>query len=704
MSQAQTNNSTALPAPPEAWLSMGQVARALGLTERAVRQRCKLGKLTCRQCATPDGAAWFVDPACKPALWLAAGHADPIPAMVGDPLLAAPATKRRIAIDRWRAIEDYYTSLADRPPEYSEARWLQWWCKAYMLRRPSRRICPRTMRRWLATSGAKGIKGLMDARGGFRSVECDKRLWKMFEGLYHSEHQLSVRQCYDLVRAEADGRPWPSLRTVQRWANERLAPIKRACARQPKRFEDRFQPYVERDWTQVPAMACWVADNRKLDVFCRIQRRGSGGRHQWVKIRPWVQVWIDARSWYPPAWELYGAEPDASATAELFAAGVSLHGAPEEIYMDNGAGFSADAFAGGRPNRRLKDDEDPGAPGVNPIVDELGVKMVRFAQPYNHKAKVIEPWFKFVAVEFDKLFASYVGNAVSHRPGDVDKIAIDKLPTLQDVRKLFGEWITNTFSRQPSPAKAANGLSPMRAFVDLRDPDATYAKPSDERLSLLCMPSRPVRVTQNGVWVPEFGCHYWHPKLVERQGSGRDAKRKVSYRILPGRPERVFIFNEKDRYYCTAEKFVGTAMNPLIDSDKDGDDAKRLASVLELRGAIARHYKREVADDQAFARNVMLSAQRESLRATGTLDEDAEAPPAPSVIKLAPHLEAGARQMAEEDSGHAEDQRRRQRTAKERMIEFLSSGPDPDESAHRPTQAELIDRQIASQEEASDDV
>jgi len=327
---------------------------------------------------------------------------------------------------------------------------------------------------------------------------------------------------------------------------------------------------------------------------------------------------------------------------------------------------------------------------------------VRFAQPYNHKAKIAEPWFRFVATEFDKLWSAYVGAAAASRPGEVDRIPVDKLPTLETVRRMLGNWLINTFSRQPSPAVAAAGLSPMRAFAELREPGRTYAKPSDEVLCLLCRPSRPVRVTQNGVWVPEFGRHYWHARLIERQGSGRDAKRKVSYRILPGRPERVFVFDEKGRFLCAAEAYEGGGMNPLIDADKDPDDARRLAAVMELRGAIARHYKREVADARQFARHVMLSGQRESLEQMGCLDSGAPEPPAADVIKLMPHLEAGARQMAEEDTGEAEDQRRRRRTAKERMMEFLAKGEASGEAGagQRPTQAELIDRMIESEPNA----
>jgi len=674
-------------------MSAALAALALGYTAIHVARMCKQERLTALLCATPTGEAWYIDPACKPALWLAAGHAETGLHLTGDPVAQIPARKKSGCVARFRVLEQYDASLDEQPDEYSADQWLAMWCKNWNGTHEGRRLSRKTMWRWLAERARAGIRGLVDRRHGFEEVECDLLLWKMFTGLYCSANHLSVRLCHELVAAEAGFRPWPSLRTIQRWAVERLAPLKRAAGRQPKRFEDRFLPYVERDWTQVFAMECWIADNRKLDVFVRVHRRGPGGRAEWRKIRPYIQVWIDARSWFPVAWEMYDSEPDAEATGELFAAGVSLHGAPEQILVDNGAGFRAEIFTGGRLNKVKPADEIT----INPLVSEMGTKLVRFAIPWNHKAKPIEPWFRFVSSEFDKLFASYTGYSTAVRPGEVDAIPVEKLPTLEKLRDLFGAWLAGTFCRQPSPAVAALGLSPMRAFTDLREPGREYARPSDDTLVLLCRESRRVRVTQNGVWIAEFGRHYWHPLLIERQGSGRDAKRKVCYRLLPGRPERVFISDEQGRFLCAAEPYEGAGMDPLIDAAEDPESARRLASVMELRGAIARHYRREVAEDQAFARHTMLNAQRESLRALGCLDETAAPPPGPANIRFAPHLEAGAAAMAETERGTRNTEHGK--TPGERMREFLAGQPVAEPEPAAPTQADLIDDLIKRQDQ-----
>lgn len=703
MSDNAARQSVELAPPPAGWLSAGEAARALGKNVRSVQRYCEEGRLVAKLCGSSAAPMWFIDPSCKPALWLAAGHADPVPAIAGDVLTGLSDAKRGRILQRQEIIAAYEGSLPERPAGYSADAWMQLWCDAWTARQPGRPLSKATMYRWLAARNAEGLAGLVDRRGGFETAQPDPVLWQMFSGLYLTGSTFGVRQAYDLVAAEAAraGRPWPSLRTVQRWANERIAPIKKACGRQPKVFEDRFLPYVQRDWTAVPAMGVWIPDNRQLDLFCRVLRRhGPGGRAEWVKCRPWVQAWIDGRSWFPPAWSMSVAEPDSVATAELFAAGVSLHGAPAQIYADNGPGFRAEAFSGGRPNRheQLRDEL---AEQINPIVTEMGVELVRFAEPYNHKAKPIEPWFRFVATEFDKYWSGYVGNCIAHRPGEADLIPIHELPTLEEVCRAFGEWLTNTFCRQASPAVAAAGLSPMRAFVELREPGREYCRPSDEVLCLLCRPSRPVRVYSQGVYVPEFGRHYWHAKLIERQGSGRDARRKISYRILPGRPERVFIFDERGRYFCTAEASEAAGMNPLIDAERQPEQAERLGRVMELRGAMARHYRRDVAADRQFAGNLLLAAQREGLRAQGCLDESAAPPPPAAHIRYVPGLEAGAAAMAAERDGEAEAGRV---TARQRMLALFAKGQQEQEQeqtdAPKPvSQADLVDRLMRREQE-----
>ena len=239
-----------------------------------------------------------------------------------------------------------------------------------------------------------------------------------------------------------------------------------------------------------------------------------------------------------------------------------------------------------------------------------------------------------MAVEFDKLFASYTGNAAANRPGDVDQIPTDHLPTLANVRAMLGSWLYNTYSKMPSPAVAANGLSPLRSFVEHREAGRTLAKPSDDPAH----PGLPAQPPGQGVrqrrLVPRVGRLVLAPVARRAQGSGHDRGHKVYYRCLPGRPEAIWIFDANGRYICTAPRYAGSGMHPLIDSARQPKEARRLAGVIELRSSIAKHFTQGVKADQAFAHNVLLSAQRAAAVAGGRFDATAAPPCQPESIRL----------------------------------------------------------------------
>ena len=62
--------------------------------------------------------------------------------------------------------------------------------------------------------------------------------------------------------AASEGWEIPCLRTVQKFAAEVLDPKLKALGRDLKAYRDRCLPHVERDWTKVPAMGCWIEIGR----------------------------------------------------------------------------------------------------------------------------------------------------------------------------------------------------------------------------------------------------------------------------------------------------------------------------------------------------------------------------------------------------------------------------------------------------------
>lgn len=646
------------------WLSVGEAARILGLSERAVRWRCLNARLRAVLVGTAGEAAWRIDPDANPAFRVARGQA-PIVGPAGDVLLAASAAKRASAGWRYDAVRLYEAAMAERPEPVPAARWRCRWLDGWNRLHPDRRISARSLLRWRRRLGESGLAGLVDRRRYAGPAAVCPEAWEMFLGLYLEQERPHVPRLYERVEAVAatEGWSWPSLRTVQR----RIAaedPKLLNLGRDPKRFRDRSLPYVERDWSLVPAMGCWIGDHRQHDIL--LPRRVNGS---WRWYRPWMTMYLDGRSWMPAAWRIEFDSPDGNRTMATFAAGVREHGRPDWLYLDNGKDFRMRRFAGGRSHPARKGEKVVAEQHVKPILAHLGVEAT-FALPYNAKAKCVEPFFRLVAEWFDKTWPTYCGNRTDVRPERLramkpERFAAEGL-TIEAFREAFDAWLTTDYSLRVSPSAAAGGLSPARAFATLRAPGWQAVRPAAETMSLLLMPSQACRVEANGVYCRPFGRHYWSAELEDRRGaSARDERRRVVYRYDPDDDSMIFVFDARtDRYLCTAEPYIGTGVHPLAND-------QHVAAVMEQRNHLAKTYAARVKELRAKAGNRLLAEYRQAAENLGRLDDPATIPThdtTPPTIRLVGGM----------DEAGAERARRRSRTRQPgpSAAEILATGTD----------------------------
>jgi len=650
MSQAQQQVLEHDASTPAGWLTVEQAAEALGQDPRHIRRLCAAGKLHAFRQAGDGRSAWLVDPACRPELALSAGM-DVSLATAGSELAGLSERKRREIMRRLAIVHAHKAALAQRPRGVNTTEFRRAWLSAHNARLPeSRRLGERTLLRWLKRLGEQGITGLIDRRRYAGPATCSKAAWEMFCGLYLEESRPSIPYCHELVAAMAasEGWEWPSLRTVQKWTVERLDPKLKALGRDPRRYRDRSLPYICRDWTQIPAMACWVGDHRQFDVLLprevTVKDARGRSRREWRWFRPWLTAYLDGRSWMPPTWTISFDAPDGDRVMGTFLKGVLAHGKPRHLYLDNGKDYRMYRFAGGRRRPAGKGERIVAERHVQPVLEMLGVE-VTWAIPYNAKAKSIEAFFAIVAERFDKQWATYLGNKPDRRPEDVKKIAKlaeqfhDEGYTLEAFQHAFEAWLTTDYALRKSPAAAAGGLSPLRAFAELRSADFVAVRPHEADLALMLMPSRAVSVTQNGVWVKDFMQFYWADALEGRRAaSGRDRNRKVIYRYNPDDSSRIYVFDASGgKFLAIATPYIGTGLNPLAAGEAVGQQ-------MELRRGIAKRQRAEVRRVRTVARNVLLEAARRAAGELGRLDDPAtiRLPKGPRVIQFAGELTAAS--------------------------------------------------------------
>jgi hypothetical protein len=686
----------------ESWLSPDAAAEAMGFSERHVRRLLGSGELAGRR----DGQGnWRVDPSAHPALRFAAGL--PVMSIQSDDselrtpnceLASVSQSKRAVALKRWGIVRQFNEDLACCG-DVGLTEFTRQWVEVYNYQNPGETIAVPTLYRWRKQLAESGVAGLIDGRKAGAAAVVDPEAWEIFAGLYCRQNQPNVKAIYQHVAAMSsrEGWTWPSLRTIQTWAQKRLSPKMKLAGREPKKYRDRCIPQIHRDGSLIPAMGLWVADHRQLDVFWpRLVRYAKNEQEFWAWKweRPWLTAFLDYRTWKLVARTLCFDGPNGDRVMGAFAAGISRHGKPEHVYFDNGKDFRMKRLAGGR--------RKPSKPG-EPIVEEkyaesmlgvLGVG-VTWAIPYNAKAKVIEPWFRLMADRFDRTFEGiYIGNRHERRPeltkgleklhGKAEEFALGRL-TADQTRELlytgkgqqardaimlsplasaFDGWLAQ-YDLGQSPAEAAGGMSVERAFQSLRDPAFVASCPAEAELALLLVPSVPVQVKPEGIYVKQFGRWYDAEFLNSRRcGSGRDLGRKVTYRALPDDPSHVLVFTVNGEYLGAATPYVGENMHPLAAVKGTADQREQLSAAIEHARHVAKADRQQLSTIQRYAHNALLAHAHIAAEESGQQDTNAlTLPTAPQVIKMTPLATAA-------QDGKAEASKAR---ARSRAAEFFAS-------------------------------
>jgi putative transposase len=677
----QTNirqQSTAIPA---GWLGLDRVESILGKSRRAVQLACQQGAL---RAEIHQGQYW-VDPECHPALRIATGRVEPAPAAAGSALAAMPQQRRAAMFGTHQRIEAYLRDLQDKPADMSVAEHMGLFVDLWNAAHADRRVSVRTMYRQLAAYRQGGIESLADSRGGARNgSEFDPLAQQFILGLYARESHLSLNRIYQLAQMEASRRDWqlPALRTVQRWMQKRVGAKALAAGQDPKAFHNRMVPHISRDWSQVAAMELWIADHRQLDVMVPRWITDAKGRRAVKFYRPWLTMWIDARSWMPVGWIMDFDAPDSNRVFAAFIQAVMRYGVPANVMLDNGKDFRSQEFAGGRSwkknfemrdgrVRRIGRDElliDDKT--ITPLLATLGIT-AHWAMPYNARAKIIENWFGLMSRQFDRTWSTWCGNKPERRPEVMKKLkaelAADKID-LPGIRAAFDRWVMDDYALGKCPSSACEGYSPMRALAELRGDKYATVRPSDQALALLLGRwHKRIRIEASGLWVHAFGDHYWCDGNDEferrRAASGNDVALHVTYRYMPNDPSVVWAFDFITDRFLFALSPVGRC-HPLAD---DEDQRAMLAGQIAKQRRLERDTRAFVREHSRVATNILLESHEQAAGAAGLLDDPRTIHQPQPAIKL---LEAGEIDRAA-TAGQIEAGRQRRRERFEAMTASL---------------------------------
>lgn len=479
---------------------------------------------------------------------------------------------------------------------------------------------------------------LVDRRGGNRENGYSGEAWDVFKAEYLRDNKLSVRHCWQVAgaQARAKGWTWIGLRHATRLVQELLPASVRTLAREGNEAWQRAHlPSVEQDPEAWAAGQCWETDHTRCDFFCRTVRGG-----QVVADRPWITAFLDRRSRRLMGWSMnWSADSDSIRAALHDALSQQDVSVPEVVILDNGKDFASQEFSGVTKQERRRG-EDPSWSG---LFSMLGITP-HFATPYNHNGKArIERFFGVVHQGFDRALDSWSGSGGVSGGGARDPEAVKalldepiRLPTLEEVREKFRAWAEHYNHNADRNIEALVDEGGVR-----RSPAEWYASrlpkfrtlPNKRRvLSMLEHRwTRPVTPHKNGVSIKisgrtlSYGQH--EPALVDLVGSGR----KVHVTYSPVDTGSVRVYDERFALLCEA---------PL--NTRHGGVSDAAVSRADLQAAIARQrqHKRDAKRQVDIAAAVLpiadlaLLEQREREVAETRARLKAEGHDAPPAMRL----------------------------------------------------------------------
>lgn len=469
-----------------------------------------------------------------------------------------------------------------------------------------------TLYRWDGRYTDQGIMGLVDHRttrdGDGGGTDCSPEAWSRFKALYLTIHRRSVALCHQIVAHEAaeHGWQWPSLRTIQRKVKLELPPVHADYFRQGEReWMRRFGPKLRRDYDQYRAGECWVADFHPLDVFCRRSDTDP------TIVRPLLSAFMDMRSRVIVGHLVTESENQETVLA-AFRNGVRDHGCPWSVIVDNGKPYRARGVSGGRPGRRIADEDY-----VRSVFGSLSIA-VTFSLPYNPDSKPIERFFSTLESQFCCLFETYCGGEKDDRFKAAHKLSVDhpeRCPTVAELADRLTPWLA-AYHATPHRGEGLDHLSPSAAFERF-DPIPVARAPEGVMDLLLMRSTRPVKVTRFGV--RHNGVDYANfDRLHSLQGQ------EVMLRIPPESAGYVVVCDLEGRPICRATNPRLTAHD--VDHDHVAAGMRKRKAARTLARKVRDGATRAALDDAVTAAIKARHAAGDKaldriLAATGTDDD-----------------------------------------------------------------------------------
>lgn len=446
----------------------------------------------------------------------------------------------KLILQEWKAYRGQGGNKADRDKEFVD----------YISGKyPEMKFSVRILQRHDQALREQGEAALIDGRGKHENHKkaIPDEVFAVFMSYYLDESRKSVQKCISMtetwLRHEGKQELLP-LASHQTFTREILRSIPPAaivlCREGIKACTDKMLPYIKRTYEDLSSNDIWVCDNHTFDVFV------NDGEHE-KPIRVYLTAFQDVRSRKFVGWYVT-LNPSSSATLTALRRGIEEWGIPKRILSDNGREFLTFDI-GGRGFRKSKKPSKE-EHEIPTILDNLGIEF-RTAMVRNARAKIIERAFLDVKNEFSKMFEGYTGGTIAERPERLKKSGrdVDNFTLLPEFVEYVDKYIRGIFNKHKHYGVGMNGRTPDQVYAACLVEQRVAT--ADQLNLMMLRNTRVQKVGRDGVHLDLYGqkiCFNSHDLNFYHFGQ------KVYFRYDPDDLAEVRVYDDKDRFLCTAQQ------------------------------------------------------------------------------------------------------------------------------------------------------
>ena len=373
---------------------------------------------------------------------------------------------------------------------------------------------------WLAVYQKHGIAGLVpqyDRKRGGAGASFDEKAKEIINSLYLDLRKPSIASVVDDLKQYGYELNYT---TVTRYIREIPNSVKVFYREGQKAYHDKFDPYIERDYTLFKAMEWGCADHHIFDFVIT---------HEGRIFRPWVTLFMDMRSRTITGWWI-DVVPNTLTIMRAFSMSVEQYGLFENMLVDNGKDFRSEWFAGSEWKERRTKPEKETLELIAGVLQDCKTK-IHFATPYMGQSKPVERFFRTVCERFSKMQDFYVGSNTVDAPEDKklfwgringrDKIEVTY--TLEQLRHDFAQFVTWFNSNWQHSGQGMDGKTANEVFAETFEHKREL--PEEYRKYLFTVREKRV-VQRNGVSID--GISYYNPEMVRLIGEKVEVRRDIN--------------------------------------------------------------------------------------------------------------------------------------------------------------------------------